>query len=142
MSEKTGKRSRARWAVGVMGAGIAVLALAGPAAAETQVGVGVSGAVTVAGQVTLYGVYTCDATSAYAEIAVKASQPDGSGGYVQAAAYDRVACTGTPQVWEETLTSDQSGAAFTSGSLQGDVNVWTPGDWAGRSEASQFVWVS
>jgi hypothetical protein len=144
MSEKTGKRSWKRWVVGAAGAGIAVMAVAGPAAAaEAQVGVNVSGAVTSAGQVTLYGEYSCDpAVAAYTEIAVTASQVISNGATVTGTSYDRVACTGSTQIWQQTITSPHAYAFFGSGVLNADVTVWTIDDWANRSSTSQSVWVS
>jgi len=144
MSEKTGKHNWKRWVVGAAGAGVAVLAVAGPAAAaEAQVGVDVSGAVTSAGQVTLYGEYSCDpSVAAYAEIAVTASQVTSTGATVTATNYDRVACTGSPQVWQETLTSPHAYAFFGAGVLNTEVTVWTIDDWANRSATNQSVWVS
>lgn len=145
MSETTGKRKHnwARWSAAAAVAGIAVFAAAGPALAETQVGVRVTAAVSAAGQVTLTGLYTCDpAVAPYAELSVSGAEANGSGGTVQATTYDRVACTGTLQQWQETLTAPQAATWFCDGSIWADVNVWTPGDWNGRSEAAQWVWVS
>jgi hypothetical protein len=145
MSETTGIRKHkwARWSAAAAVAGIAVFAAAGPAAAETQVGVQVTAAVSAAGQVTLTGLYTCDpAVTPYAELSVSGTETNIAGVVVQATAYDRVACTGTLQRWQETLTAPQAATWFSDGSILADVNVWTPGDWNGRSEAAQWVWVS
>lgn len=144
MSEKTGMRTWKRWAVGAAGAGLAVMAVAGPAsAAEVRVGVNVSGAVTSAGQVTVYGEYSCDpAVAAYTELAVTGTQVTSTGATVTATNYDRVACTGSPQVWQETLTSPHAYASFGAGVLNTNVTVWTIDDWANRSATNQSVWVS
>ena len=143
MSEITVKRTWARWAFAAAGAGITALAVAGPAAADGQVGVNVTGAVSAAGQVVLSGQYSCDpAVAPYAEISVAGAQADGYGGEVQATTYDRVACTGTAQAWQETLTSRHASEWYGAGVLWVDVNVWTPGGWNDRAEAAQWVWVS
>ncbi|QMU74703.1 hypothetical protein GXW83_01805 [Streptacidiphilus sp. PB12-B1b] len=133
-----------RWAALAAGAGVLVAMGAGTAAADDgQVGVAPFGAVTASGQVTLSGTYTCDPWQGpYAQIEVSVSQQQWDGTQVDAVTYDRVACTGSPQLWQETVTAPAASDAFTPGQVQADVAVWTAGNWNGRVESWQQVGVS
>lgn len=122
-------------------AALSLAAAASPALADdTAVNLDPTASITAAGQLTVSGTYQCDPSVApYAQIAVSASGSDLSGDEVDASGGERVACTGSPQPWEKTLTPDQASATFAPGPAGLDVTAWTPGNWDCRADLSESV---
>jgi hypothetical protein len=130
-----------RWVAVPALAALALAATAAPALAdETAVNLNPTASITTAGQLIVSGAYQCDpTTAAYAEISVSASGYDVNGDEVDATANDRVACTGAPQSWQETLTPAEACETFAAGPADVEVIAWTPGDWDGQTDTSTTV---
>lgn len=137
----TGLTEAARWAAVPALAALALAATAAPALAdETAVNLNPTASITAAGQLTVSGTYDCDpATAVYAEISVSAGGYDVNGDEADASTNDRVACTGTPQSWQETLTPAEACETFAVGPADVEVTAWTARDWNVQTDTSTTV---
>lgn len=134
----------ARWSAVPAIAALALAVTAGPAlAAGTSVGVSTTSGTVSAGELTVSGAYQCDpATSSYAELEVTASQAARHGRVADSATLRRVACTGSAERWQVTLSPRQAHEWFSVGDARVTARVWTPGDQNGQGVSSIVLWAS